>query len=86
MDKTAPSERREPESFSETGVIQLFPFMPEPSWYRKYWCEREPGRIGKVVSRLFRIPASALLLRMPAKAFRTRPQPDRRADSLTLRT
>jgi hypothetical protein len=88
MGKTTPSERRDPEACAESEVIQFFPFMPDASWFQKYWYEREPGRIGKMVDRLHPLLASAALLRTlvkVAKVFGNRPRPHRRAGSLTLR-
>ena len=90
MGKTTPSERRDPEPTEDTGVIQFFPFMPDESWFQKYWYEREAGRIGTMVGRLHPLLGSAALLRslvkvFGVKVFGNRPQPHRRAGPLTLR-
>jgi hypothetical protein len=88
MGKTTLSERRDPEATGEPQVLQFFPFMPDASWFQKYWYEREPGRIGTMVGRLHPLLASAAMLRTlvkVAKVFGNRPQPNRRAGPLTLR-
>jgi hypothetical protein len=48
-----------PGRFIATSVIQLFPFMPRPSWYQDYWYPERSGRVGKWVENLLRLSRAA---------------------------
>jgi hypothetical protein len=44
----------------DTGFLQFFPFMPRSSWYREYWFEPIPNRVGKNAARPVRLAAKLL--------------------------
>ena len=71
MPKTAHYQHREPDPSAHPGVINFFPFMPCPNWYREYWYEKEPGRIRKLFSRLSRLgvrtPLPPFAVKVPGK-------------------
>ena len=77
MPKTTHYQHRVADPSAYPGVINFFPFMRCPNWYREYWYEKERGPIRKLLDRLFRLgarpplPPSAVMV--PGK----RSEPDR---------
>ena len=57
MPKTTHYQHRVADPSAYPGVINFFPFMRCPNWYREYWYEKERGRIRKLLDRLFRLGA-----------------------------
>ena len=77
MPKTAHYQHRVPDPSAHPGVINFFPFMPCPNWYRGDWYEKEPGRTRKLLDRLFRLSARPPLPPSAVKVPGKRSEPDR---------
>ena len=76
MPKTTHYQHRVPDPSAHPGVINFFPFMPCPNWYRGDWYEKEPGQIRKLFGRLrlrARTPLPPFKVKVPGK----RTEPDR---------
>ena len=83
MDNSPVFERRL-ELMADTDPIQLFPFMPGPSWYHEYWYdEREPGRVRRLAYCAFRLSAGASLAAI-ARVLSNRAEPHKQSSPLAL--
>ena len=77
MPKTTHYQHRVPDPSAHPGVINFFPFMPCPNWYRGDWYEKERGRISKRFGRLSRLGARTPVPPYAVKVAGKRTEPDR---------
>jgi hypothetical protein len=61
MRKSPPPKPRDATDFDGAGLIQVFPFLPTPSWYYEYWYERPPHSVAKRAARFLDSAANRLL-------------------------
>jgi hypothetical protein len=61
MRKTPPPKPRDATDFDGAGPMQVFPFMPAPTWYREYWYEEPPRTVARRGARLLASGANRLL-------------------------